>query len=299
MLHYKLISLAVISFLQISTCQDDIVQELLKRYNDVSTECFSNQNESQPLYKCSGIIIRGIGKCRHGVKYAWSLKPSDKEKNSFAMAFLRSDQRFSTLGRGYDAGFIIFPHLSTPPQKNAPKVLCAFPISGQTDFRSDHGCGQRTKDDTGISQPCEYQNITNFEQWLTHYNRIINSDDPRLQNTQCGFDMTNESNAAQNFDVVLKANTELHKNAEYAFWSGELRVEGWDKGNTKQLPIEAFFYFVDSKNGLAIAMKYQHDFFTLSSEMVPIVGIRLPSASNADIYITQPSQMNLTQTGKR
>lgn len=298
MLFFEFIWLAVITFIEISKCDEDIVQRLLKRYHDESTECFSPQNKSRPLYMCSGIIIRGVGNCRHDAKYVWSLKPSDKEKNSFAMAFLRKNHEFLSMGRGYVAGFIIYPHLLTPPQKTAQKVLCAFPLTAQTDFRSDRGCGQRPKDETGISQPCGTQNITNLQQWLMHFNRIVTSDDPRLQDTQCGFDMTNELHAAQNFAIALQANSEVRKNPEYAAWSDELRVEGWDENNTTQMPIEAFFYFVDSKNGLARAIKYQHDFFTKSGEMVPIVGIRLPSTANPDIYITQPSQMNSTESGK-
>lgn len=36
-------------------CQKNIVEELTERYYDESTECFDAQNETQPLYKCSGL----------------------------------------------------------------------------------------------------------------------------------------------------------------------------------------------------------------------------------------------------
>lgn len=297
MLFYKLVSLVVITFVEITTCEEELAERLLNRYHDESNECFSPQNEPQPLYACSGIIIRGVNNCKPGVKYAWSLKPNDKLKNSFAMAFLRSDHAFSELGKGYDAGFIIYPHLSTPSQKNPLKMLCAFPIDARTDRRDDRGCGRFKNDETGWTRQCDAQNITNFQDWLTHYNQILSSADPRLTNKQCGFDLTKET-ATQNFATVLRANTEIKKNPEYAIANNELRVEGWNENNTKQIPIEAFFYFIGSENGLAIAMKYQHDFFTQSGEMVPIVGIRLPSAANPDIYMTQHIEMNSTNIGK-
>lgn len=290
MLFYKVL-LLVIGFVSQSSCRGNIVKELTKRFYDVSNECFDANNETQPLYKCSGIIIRGVRS--YGTKFAWSLKPADKEKNSFAMGFLRNDHSFSRLGKGYDAGFILYPHLLTPNEKNTQKVLCAFPVDAYTDYRGDRGCGLRNSDTIGSSQQCDAQNITSFTQWLSHFNKT-SSENPCFQIRQCGFDMTKET-AAQNFAVARDANKYLHNsNTRMSFISSELRVEGWDENNTKQIPIQSFFHFIDSDKGYENAVKYQHDFYTQSGgEKVPIVGIRLPTASNPNIYIEEAHQRKI------
>lgn len=298
-----------------SSCQKDIVEELKERYYDTSTECFDAKNEAQPIYKCSGIIIRGIDLYKNVTKFAWSLKPLDKARNSFSFGFLRQDFQFTILGRGYDAGFIIYPHLSTPIGKSTPKVLCGFPADARTDARSDRGCGLMRNDVTGTSQRCDAQNITTFTQWLSHYNEIINSKiecnfidnfEPRMvcgsdlknwQATpdevpgvrfdlrQCGFDLSN-INAVQNFDVMREAHLYLKNDPILAYEGNELKLEAWDENDAKQIPIQAFFYFMGTEKGYESALKYQSDFYTESGgEMVPIVGIRLPTTSNPDIQI--------------
>lgn len=134
----------------------------------------------------------------------------------------------------------------------------------------------------GISRPCEAQNITTFAQWLSHYERIFSD----FQILQCGFNMTKETEV-QNFGVTLEANAFLQR-TKFASVNSEVRAEGWDEDNAKVIPIQAFFYFVDSKSGLEHAVKYRDDFYTQSGgEKVPIVGIRLPTKSNPHIYITQ------------
>lgn len=231
-----------------------------------------------------GIIIRAVRIFDDEIKFAWSSKPADKEKNSFSFAFLRRDLRFSTSGFGLDAGFIIYPHLSTPREKNTQKVLCGYPMNANSDQRSDRGCGPTHDDKTETSRPCNAQNITTFPQWLSLFNELI--DNPDLKFRQCSFDLSSNSIAIRNFAVVREANLYIQNNSELAFSNNELRLEGWNENDVKQIPIQSFFYIMDTENGYAHASKYQNDFYIESGgENVPIVGIRLPTPTNPNIQI--------------
>lgn len=76
---------------------------------------------------CSGLIIRGV-ELQQGMKLAWSLTPQNKEKISISYAYLRRDQKFGQMGGidSYDAGFILYPQLKTPPHKSVTIPIQAF-----------------------------------------------------------------------------------------------------------------------------------------------------------------------------
>ena len=277
------IVLIVFGFVLKSSCEVDIVQELLDRFYDESGECLDSQGVAKPLYECSGIIIRGVKFHSNETKFAWSLKSGDKEKNSFSFAFLRNDHSFSSLIY-YDAGYILYPHQKTPIKKNKQQVLCAFPVNAGTDARNDRGCGQSRSDTTGVSRKCDVQNITTFTDWLAHYDAIMAGEDPWFEISQCGFDTTKET-AAQNFAVAMEANAFLQK-TDNPRLNSEMRVEGWDENNAKKIPIQSFFYFINNETGRANAEKFRDDFYVESNgEKVPIVGIRLPNITHPEIQI--------------
>lgn len=228
--------------------------------------------------------MRGVRFYNNETKFAWSLKPGDKEKNAFSFGYLRRDHPFKYLGKGYDAGFIIYPHLKTPRHKSLQKVLCFFPVDANTDARFDRGCGRRQNDTTGMSRQCDAQNITTLPQWVEHYEKIAH-DKLLFIFMQCGFDMTKGSEL-DNYEVARQANIYLQNGTLYKSICSELRFEGWDENNAKTLPIETFFYFIDSINGKEDAINYRNEFFTQSGENIPIVGIQLPTESNPNIQIT-------------
>lgn len=292
MLFRVVIILIVTRFVSNSSNQKDIVEELKERYYDQSMVCFDDQNKTQPMYKCSGIMIRGVRRNTDENTFFWRLKPQDKIRNSFSFGFLRKDFQFSYLGRGYDAGFIIYPHLSAPIGKTTQKVLCGFPTDGHTDLRYYRGCGMMRNDIYGTSLPCDVQNTRTFTHWLWHYNQIVRSSDPRFELRQCGFDLSGNT-AVQNFDVVRKASLYINRySPTRAYKNSELKLEGWDDNNAEQIPIQAFFYFMGTERGYENALKYQSDFYTQSGgEMVPIVGIRLPSRER-DIQIHHPNKIH-------
>lgn len=246
-------------------------------------ECVDKHNKKHPAYKCSGIIIRGVRE-NTDLKYAWSLKPGNKESKSFSAAFLREDTPFEKFPRGYDTGFIIYPHWKTPEKENTYKVYCAFPLDAHTDGRAGHGCERLTSDTTGSSRHCNDQGITSLDKWKSHYHGIMSSWNRNFVVRQCAFDMT-KSTAARDFAIALKANSYLRYSNEYSFRNNELLIHMWDENKPKLLPIEAFFYLIDSPGAYATARKHQRDFRKGCGGNKPIVGIRLPSPSNPNIYV--------------
>ncbi|XP_055301625.1 uncharacterized protein LOC129568091 [Sitodiplosis mosellana] len=290
----KLSVLILINFLA-TKCAANIVDELTQRLSYVTNECFDAQNVKQPAYKCSGIIFRGIH-LNKGQRFAWSLKPSDKKINSFAFGFLRRDHPFSWVGSGYDAGFIIYPHLKTPSHKTTQKVLCTYPIDGATDYRNDRGCGKRSNDTTGLSQQCDAQNITSFPKWVEYFKFLNTGNMVEFIMSHCGFDASKKTTAVDNFALTLQANSYLQNvqdvqhGTRYAYVSSEFRVEGWDENNAKTIPIEAFFYFINTANGYEHAVKYRDEFYAQTGENMPIVGIHLPSDTDSNIYVKEGKQ---------
>lgn len=260
------------------------VNEILNRFNTRSYECVDKAGKKHPAYKCTGIMIRGINN-EQNLKHSWSMKKSNKEKESFSLGYLRRDQTFSRFPRDYDSGFIVYPHFETPSSKNTYEVLCSFPVDAHTDNRNNHGCGLSIGDDTEQSKPCHEQNINSLKKWKRHFDEIISSNNAKFVTRQCGFDLTRE-NSAEYFLISLKANEDyLKTNNKYSSRNNELRMHSWNENRAEKIPIEAFFYLSGSENGRINAKKYQTDFYKNGNTFVPIVGIELPQSSNDDFHV--------------
>lgn len=278
--------MTVVALFSTSICVGDMVQELTQRFNDNKTECIDERKNEHPAYMCSGILIRGISDIRNNkTTFAWNFKPGNRKRKSFSVAFLRKDTAFSRFPTDYDSGFILYPHLKTPTNKNTYEAYCAFPLNGNTNARKGkYGCGQFPGDRTGSSKSCDAQGITSFSKWKAHYYNCchLHMTSRKLDQRQCAFDMTNDETATRNFAVMLEANAFLlSENNIYSFMNNEILFNIWSerKSNLKNIPIEAFWYVIASRDGRAHAKKYQIDYYLLTGEMIPIVGIRLPTPS--------------------
>lgn len=278
-----LLSVFIASLLPSFACyakeNTNIANDLKARYNDSTKICSGDK----PAYQCSGILIRGINQANK-LPHAWSLKPENKQKESFSFAFLRHDQPFSSFPRGYDSGIIMFPQLKTPAGKNTYKVYCAFPTDGGTDARTGHGCGTYNNDP--MSDHCDKVGITTYDAWVSNFNRIKNSNDTNFVARQCAFDMT-ISSRAKDFDIIRQANQYIQKNSsKYYMRNNELLVHAWNEDNAAPLPIEAFFYLIDSTDGLKHAQEFQRDYYNQANkEFVPIVGIKLPQNPTDELTV--------------
>ena len=80
----------------------------------------------------------------------------------------------------------------------------------------------------------------------------------------------------------------------------ELRVEGCDENSVKSIPIEAFFYIINTQKGYANAVKYRNNFYAQSGgENIPIVGIKLPTTTDPNVHILVTElQVNLDKCKK-
>lgn len=207
------------------------------------------------------------------------MKAGNKKRDSFSMAFLRVDSIFSQFPSGYETGFIVYPHLLTPRNKHRKRVYCAFPVDGHTDGRRGHGCGQSRKrdDPKGTSKHCNSQGINSFDKWFAHYNKIVKRRGYFVRK-QCAFDMTKKT-AARDFEIILRAKNYM-QNSKYGLRNNEILFHDWKDNDPKDLPIEAFFFLENRRDGYKKAKRYQEDYRRLSGEVIPIVGITLPSPSN-------------------
>jgi len=221
---------------------DDIVQRIKDRYENKAETCTDSHNNKHPAYECSGILIRGVRKDVK-LKFPWSLKDLNKQKEAFSVAFLRKDQLFSKFPRGYDSGFIIYPHSETPVGKNIYKIYCAFPMDANADRRKGHGCGINYVDKSKKGVHCRKQNIKSFDKWKAQYKKIMKSRHRSFVTRQCAFDMTIES-AAEDFAISIEANKYLQrKSKRYAFRNNELRMQAWNERNAKKNTNRSIFLY--------------------------------------------------------
>jgi len=246
---------------------DDIAKRLQARYKSVK-KCYS-RGQAKPAYQCSGIMIRGVG---GGVP--WDMKALNQQKDSFSLAYLRSDQKFSSVA-GYNSGFIIYPHLKAPKKKNTYKVYCSFPFNAATDARTGHGCGKFPNDPN--SNHCNRLKIKSFNAWKTYFHANMQS----VASSHCAFDISRRKTAAKYFDLTLQANRYIQKHLpNYALKHNELKMHAWNVKNVNKIPIETFFYVLDTP-GKDVAEKFQDEFYARGGGEVPIVGIRLPTATTS------------------
>jgi len=210
------------------------------------------------------------------------MKPLNEEKGSFSVAFLRRDLPFSSFpSLNYSSGFILYPHLQTPPDKQRYPVYCAFPLDAQTDHRIDHGCGISDEDRNATSDFCNRQNISTFDEWEKHFKLLEDEDFVRRQ---CGFNTSGgDTEAAKNFAVALHAKRYLQITKKYALLNNEIKVQAWNETEASRIPIEAFFYILDSPSGIEQAKSFRADFLAASGTWVPIIGICLPKSVNGNI----------------
>lgn len=91
--------------------------------------------------------------------------------------------------------------------------------------------------------------------------------------------MTTE-NATRNFQVLTQARTYIQNLPALGSQKNELKIAEWNPSEPKTLPIEAFFYLMDSKTGHDTAIRYQKEYFHQTLEMLPIVKIQLRSVTD-------------------
>lgn len=248
----------------------DVARELTALNREKTGKC----GASAPDFVCRGNLFRAT---IPSLDYnSWELSPKAKASGGFSFSYVQDEgMEFDRLVRNENNGFIVYPPAKTPSGKTSVKVLCAFPMDGGTDARSDKGCGTSN---FASSQPCDKHKplIDTGDEWMDHYKKdVAKSGDNRAE---CGFNVTDALNnyAVTNFQATTDAQLKLGNTSFDK--QNELRLAAWDDSKPATLPIQAFFYLPDPPGGLADAMFDQQNYFEKTGIWVPVVKMTLPTS---------------------
>lgn len=244
-------------------------------YNNTTYRC--NQNNNEPGFLCSGVLMRGTDNDLNRTYYSWNPSPLSVKSGGVSFSFLREDAKFSKLAYLYTTGFIFFPNEFTPKKKkNDIIILCGFPLDAGTNNRSDKGCGSYSN--VSISRPCIEQGIFTANDWFD-----INYENAGNREHTCGFTFYSPDksiNTTQQFEAMMKSQILLK---EQSFkQQNELRVETWAQ-NDPRIPLEAFFYLAGNSSALKSSQKDQREFYDQFKEIIPIIEITFSSSINDDV----------------
>lgn len=243
---------------------ETVAQDLTSRYGDVRNNCGTT---SQPVFLCNGILIRGtsLSKDTYNV---WDNSDESHESGAVSFSYLRKDSRFDNLAYDYQDGYIFKPYFQAEGKVH-PEVLCAFPIDASSENRQNRGCGPNRLIPSGAS--CQSQLITTGVGWHSHYLLHLSS-----HLAQCGFNVRDEidDKGTRGFNAMINGMATIP--LESFKTQNELRLEIWSDGIGERLPLQCFFYLMDSPYGLLSAQKNQKKFLDATGITVPIISLRLP-----------------------
>lgn len=247
-----------------------VAAELAARYRDTTTTRCDGL-DSRPAFLCSGILLRGTATAA-GFD-VWDPSPTAERVGGTSFSFVRSDYKMKRLAMSYTKGLIFYPVLKTPPGKLKIEVLCFFPVDGDSDHRSDHGCGGIAGYASTVA--CAAQGINTPEKWAENYHKYASANHNRLG--VCSYDVRDSANAlaAPNFVKGMQAGRLVTPRAFDI--PNDVKMTTWAKGQAKVLPIEAFFYVnVGNTSGLVEVQKDQRRFKDLTGETLPIIKVTMP-----------------------
>lgn len=247
--------------------------DLTDRYYNTPQDC---GGPSRPAFLCSGVIFRGT---RYSTAYhSWDPSPRSVQNGGVSFSYLRADARFDKLAYGYHNGFTVYPIFGAPSWVIDLDFLCAFPLDGATDARTDRGCGRRTDDTSGASNPCQGQGILSAQQWINRYAPV----NAQTGYHACGYDVGDHSSPpngtayafAQVIDIMnMLGQVSLGE-------QNEMRAATWAQGIGEKLPIESFFYLADAGDAALIdARNDQLDYNRTTGRFVPVIRMTLPTAA--------------------
>lgn len=277
--------LAVAAALPAGAQSTHTASDLTDRYYNTAADC---GGPSRPAFLCSGVIFRGT---RYSTAYhSWDPSPTSVRTGGVSFSYLRADARFQNLAFNYHNGYTVYPIFGAPSWAMDFNFVCAFPLDGATDARTDQGCGRRTDDTTNRSAPCQSIGILSAEQWLSSYQPHNSSTGFRA----CGFTVADHTNPPQGtayaFQQVIRAMNQL--GAVSLGQQNEMRAATWAQGIGDKLPIESFFYLADAGDqALLDARGDQADYYRTTGRFVPVIRMTLPTANkNATFHYVDADQ---------
>ncbi|WP_271833795.1 hypothetical protein [Commensalibacter communis] len=272
------------------TALANVADDLNANYNKIVNDCGDN---NKPAYECSGNIIRFTSASPS--YHAWDPSPNALRMQAFSNMYLRKDVSAKLDFEGKLSGIIYYPNMLQPSGKDKSIVSCAFPTDGWTGGRPD-GCGRIDN-----NKRCQDMGIHTAREW---YDNFMSLTDPTLSvedkayrlQYQCSFDMRD---GVQNTAVAFSENLKAANMNPHAFYSyNELVLKTWSMNekqitaNPERLPIQAFFYKINSNhNGLVEAQYYQQDYFNTTGLFVPIVKSNLDDPTNVSFSYKADDQL--------
>lgn len=267
-----------------ATAGADVARTLTTLYNNTVENCGA---DSKPAFLCSGVTLRATE--TSASFYPWNPSPGSVTRGGVAFSWLRKDSNFSRLVYGYGNGFIFYPVLSKPSDKQKIEILCFFPLDADSLSRgAPGGCGAH-KSYATTSGLCHEQNpkVDTAAGWLKHYTSIADVNYERHHH-QCGFDVRDKVNyhAGPNFIAGIKARASL-TGRDQTFLN-EMILATWAQNIPEQLPIMAFFYINDASKAkwLSDARNDQQRFYEQTGKVVPVIQITLPMAVDGTAMFT-------------
>lgn len=242
--------------------------DLRARYADTRMNCGT---PTTPGLLCNGVIFRATVP---SPDYSfWEPSPKSKASGGTSFSYLRADAKFKRLVRDENNGYIVFPPLATPADRERANVLCAFPEDGFTDTRSEQGCGPSRKE-PGVSRLCHEQGIYTGKQWMEKHRK-----DKGSNIKQCAFNVRDaaDEKATKSFEAFIDA---MGLDVLDSFkQQNELRLATWSASDPATLPIEALFYL---PGGLTDAQSDQRDYYERTGRFLPIIAMTLPQDRNKE-----------------
>lgn len=251
-------------------------RDMWELYADTVQDCGGS---GRPAFLCSGIMIRVA--TPGSTWNVWDLSPDDRRSNGVSFSYIRRDSKFSDLGESGYTVFPLFGQYASPTKKHTMQVLCAFPRDAWSNWRGLSGCGasQRFPNESGM---CQEQGIHTAQQWIAHYRNAPSQ--PWFY--QCAFDERMHSNeqTAYSFQQALYAQQLM--GTDFFNERNELRIsiDNWP-ANPADLPIQSFFYRIDSRNpglGLMNSQTSQRNYYQQTGLFVPIIRITVPTDPTQD-----------------
>ncbi len=267
LLTFGILSLSAASASEKQTGEETALY-LNEAYMNTTHDCYGG-----PAFLCSGVTFRGGNASEYF--HVWNPSPNSVVSGGVSFSYIRKDAKYERLAYGYTSGFILYPIYFSPNDKIDLHYLCIFPHDGDTNSRTDRGCGETTRAPF-VSLQCDQQGIETAEQWKEQW---VNQG--RTYYGQCGFDISEDTgqNTTERFYQGLRG-TQLIDVENTT--QNEIRIETWDQDIGSILPIQAFFYLSKSKSGLKDAQFYQRDFYRTEGVWIPIIEFKLPKLLTDD-----------------
>lgn len=280
---------------ELTTTAEQVAAELQTRYYDTRANCGS---DSKPAFLCSGVFVRGTE--RSASFDPWNPSPTSIKNGGVSFTFIRSDYKVKRLAYNYSSGFVFAPVLKRDGSSNIPvgrlhyKVLCFFPVDGNSNPRPDGGCGAHPSHPIA-SVSCELQKpaITTGEQWKAHFTKYPPTDVARYDSS-CGFNVRDSQNAlaGPRFYEGMRGGR-LASPAAFDK-PNDTKIATWAQNIPAQLPIEAFIYVASSgATGLGEARDYQRRYRNATGVTIPILKVTMPATLEQSTTFTyQPGDQN-------